>query len=142
MSFPTVINCILCEGSRPELGGKFTILGYFGILPNVNMIIQDLSAPLQTLCFMVFCDGIGGREEHFRVLPQIYNEAGKEISGAKEPINIIPAATEMGRRLAITLFVNGLVFSQAGTFKFRLLVNGETVYEDIFHVEQGLLKPT
>src|ERR1700683_3721003 len=46
MPFPNFDFCIICEGIRPEIGSKLTILGFFGVAPNVEIVVQNPSQPL------------------------------------------------------------------------------------------------
>lgn len=46
MPFPPFTYCIICEAVRPEMGGKITILGFFGLTPNVDIAVGRLDQPL------------------------------------------------------------------------------------------------
>lgn len=46
MAFPNFSYCIICDGIRPELGGKLSILGFFGMCPDVEVNIQNPALPL------------------------------------------------------------------------------------------------
>lgn len=46
MPFPNLAYCIVCEGMRPEVGGKLTILGFYGLAPNVDVRLVDPNLPL------------------------------------------------------------------------------------------------
>lgn len=46
MSFPQFSSCAICESIRPELGGKLTLLGFYGFSPNVEIIVGKLGQPL------------------------------------------------------------------------------------------------
>src|SRR6266851_1253333 len=52
MPFPNFDFCIVCEGIRPELGAKLTILGFFGVAPNVDVLVGDMARPL-SVSFLV-----------------------------------------------------------------------------------------
>lgn len=52
MPFPNATYCIVCEGVRPELGGKINILGFFGVAPNVDIGVGNLNQHL-SLAVMV-----------------------------------------------------------------------------------------
>lgn len=51
MSFPAFDFCIICDGIRPEVGGKATILGFYGVAPNVEVIVSNPALPV-TLAFV------------------------------------------------------------------------------------------
>jgi len=46
MPFPAFDYCILCEGIRPEVGGKVTILGFYGLAPNIEVAVGNPNQPL------------------------------------------------------------------------------------------------
>jgi len=46
MPFQNFNYCIVCEGLRPELGQKLTILGFFGVAPNVEIVVANPNIPL------------------------------------------------------------------------------------------------
>src|ERR1039458_8097502 len=41
MPFPNFEFCVICEGVRPEIGDKLTILGFYGMAPNVDVGIRN-----------------------------------------------------------------------------------------------------
>src|SRR5687768_2887170 len=55
MAFPEVLHCIVCEDVRHEAHRKLTILGMFGILPDVEIRIADITKPIARLSFLVMC---------------------------------------------------------------------------------------
>lgn len=42
---PQIDSCLVCELVRPEPFGKLSVLGFFGILPNVNIVVSRLDQP-------------------------------------------------------------------------------------------------
>jgi hypothetical protein len=52
MPFPKSDFCIVCEAIRPEAAGKATILGFYGLAPNVELLTEKMGIPLP-VCFMV-----------------------------------------------------------------------------------------
>ncbi len=46
MPFPNFNYCLVCEGLRPELGGKLTLLGFYGLAPNVEIVIINHNLPV------------------------------------------------------------------------------------------------
>jgi hypothetical protein len=46
MPFPAFDFCIICEGLRPEMGGKLTILGFYGLAPNVEVVVSNPALPV------------------------------------------------------------------------------------------------
>jgi hypothetical protein len=52
MPFPNSEFCIICEGIRPEIGGKVTILGFYGVAPHVEILVPVLGA-LTSFSFLI-----------------------------------------------------------------------------------------
>jgi hypothetical protein len=46
MPFPHSDYCIICDVIRPEVGAKLTIMGFYGLTPNVEVVISDPTQPL------------------------------------------------------------------------------------------------
>ena len=46
MAHPIFDSCVVCDLVRPELGGKFMLLGFYGVAPNVEIVIQSLNTPI------------------------------------------------------------------------------------------------
>ena len=51
MPFPNFSYCIICETIRPEMGGKLSILGFYGIAPSVEVVVVNPTLPVN-LCFV------------------------------------------------------------------------------------------
>jgi len=43
MSFPHYDYCLICKGIRFEIGNKFTILGFSGMTPNIEILVSNLT---------------------------------------------------------------------------------------------------
>ncbi len=54
MPFPQFSYCIVCEGVRPEVGGKLTILGFYGLTPNVEIAVANPNLPLNIVLVAAF----------------------------------------------------------------------------------------
>lgn len=46
MPFQDYDYCLICEYIRPELGGKMTIMGFYGVAPNVEIVVRDVGQPV------------------------------------------------------------------------------------------------
>jgi hypothetical protein len=46
MPFPQFNSCAVCESIRPELGGKLTLLGFYGFSPTVEIVVGKMGQPL------------------------------------------------------------------------------------------------
>jgi hypothetical protein len=60
MSEPELLACLVCDSARSEAGSKTTLLGLYGLLPNVEIRLADPSVPLRELAFVVITGPISG----------------------------------------------------------------------------------
>jgi len=121
MAFPTIHNCIVCESVRHEVGGKFILLGYYGIAPYVRIYIGDFTKPI-TLCFYFSGDPGTGR---FRVNFRLRGPSGNVI-----PHNSAPAEGELRSDLGYSFFI--LFFCEPlpgpGRYQVSLVVDDDREY--------------
>ena len=54
MKFPEIVHCLICEDVRPEPNKKLSILGFFGIAPNVEIRL-DVDKPMERLTLVLLC---------------------------------------------------------------------------------------
>lgn len=46
MPFPSLSYCLICDVLRPEVGSKLTILGFYGLAPNVDVRVVNQNSPV------------------------------------------------------------------------------------------------
>jgi hypothetical protein len=128
MALPKIRTCLVCEAVRAEVGGKWTLLGFFGVTPDVQVSIANFAFPV-TLCFaFVGGDGSGRVRASIRVL----TPSGKEISGTAVDGELAPG------KLASMFFMNfQSVLPGAGRYTVVLDMNGQEGYRDTFSLAQG-----
>src|SRR5262245_6485804 len=51
---PTVTACLVAETIRAESGGKFSVLGLYGVLPYVNIVFNSFEDPVSLALLMYF----------------------------------------------------------------------------------------
>jgi hypothetical protein len=61
MPFPKFSYCIVCDALRPELAGKATILGFYGLAPNVNILMVKVGQILP-VCFVIGFPPVAAQE--------------------------------------------------------------------------------
>lgn len=129
MPFPVISVCLVCEGARPEVLGKWTLLGFFGPAPNVRIAISNFSNPVSLV--FVFAGGEGAG--HFRTALRVTAQFGQTFPGVSEAEgNLLPDKPT-------SLFFFGLqsVVPGPGIYRAALLANGQQVYETTFELVQG-----
>lgn len=133
MELITVSNCILCEDVRPEAGGrKATLVGFLGVLPNVEIYIADLKLPVRQIA-LLFMMNRGGTT---RVGLRIIDPNGTNILPPSYEAGI-PVDAHEGSNLVVGL--QGVSFPVPGKYSVQLIVENAAMYESTFQVFQGML---
>jgi|SRR5882762_873824 len=133
MTVGPILNCIVCEGVRQEILNKYTILGFFGIAPNVKISIRDFKLPV-TICFFFCGTTAGGR---LRVSVTLSDRSGRLIPN-KIPQ---PPETMFDPSKPVTffaLFFEG-IFPGPGEFKISLMIDDREHYSTFFSLDPNLL---
>ena len=130
MAFPQIHNVVLCEEVRQEPRGLSTLLGFYGVLPNVEVIVRDFTQPAR-LGFL-FLGGPG--DGQFQIRTRIRSSQGQEVMATPDLNLTIPP----GPRVNIALqLLPGPVLPGADTYQVELLVGGGLVYTSTFLVRQA-----
>jgi len=138
MPLPEVAYCILCEGVRAEPRGKANILGFYGVLPNANMIVGEVGKPIPELMFLV---GLRGPSNPFALGARIISpDKSVLVSIEKEAAPKIPSI-EPDRGAMGGLGFVGLSFPLEGLYTIQVLVNDREIHLTTFTVRQGPLPP-
>lgn len=134
MPFPTIRACILCEEMREERRGLISLLGFYGLTPDVDVLVQNFAAPGVMRVTFVFV-GSGG-EGHFTMSLRLFKPDGVvlfESPGPGLPLDVVPP-----RRANIGFnLVPGLRLPEPGTYRIELLADGEPVFQTTFAVRQA-----
>jgi hypothetical protein len=131
MAFPTVEHCLVCDDIRLEALNKHTILGFYGICPNVGIRLSAFGKPMDRLTFAMFA-GVGDGVEH--------ELAANLIGPNDEKVVEFPSmkvAPPAGKRFGFSFAIGGLVFKAEGRHKLELSVDGARWYEAPFDVQKG-----
>lgn len=131
MPFPTVNFCLVCEGVRPELGGKFSILGFFGLTPNVDIAVGRLDQPLGLSVVLGFGLVTDVNQVYNHSISVTNPDGSVLFQSPIGPINVV--------RGKAGLLVSGAaaIPRVAGPRTVRLVVNGQTLFEGQFLIRQA-----
>jgi hypothetical protein len=123
---PQFETCLVCDGVRQEILGKLTILGFFGVTPNVDVALQHLSQPAALTFVLLGGPGDGTFSASF----EVFDESEQRIIAAAEAGTL--TATPNSRSVAIVqLVVN---FGHPGAFALRCFLNGVPSFNATFRV--------
>ena len=132
MPFPDFDFCLICDGVRPEVGGKLTILGFFGLAPNVEIVVSNPAAPV-TVGMVAGFPPVAGVET-------VYQHSIVIGRPDRTPLQQTPPSTlntsPTGRGVVVFGFIipPPIIF---GTYSIRILVNGEPKLDKSIRVRQA-----
>lgn len=124
---PTVRYCILAENVRPETGNKLTILGYYGVLPYVD--IQTEPGPEEARTILTFVIGFAENQLKFQMLAKLIAPSGKVVTeGPSTPVEFLPEH----KQNALILGFYFLPVQESGKYSLVLEADGKRFYEGSF----------
>jgi len=132
MPFPPIRFCLVCEVVRVEERGKVSLLGFYGVAPEVTIGLPHFQAPLAQLGFLLSCTPAQGT---FNLSTRLTDDAGAvilETSPASVSLNPPPGILYMNLNLQMA----GVHFPHAGTYRLALIVDGEEHFQTTFRVRQ------
>jgi hypothetical protein len=130
MPFPAIHNIVLCEDMRQEGRGLSTLLGFFGVLPHVEVIVRDFTQPVR-LGFLF----LGERGEgQFQIRLRISTSQGREVMIT--PDLALPIVAGTRTNIALQL-LPGPILPGSDTYRVELLVAGNVVHASTFIVRQA-----
>ena len=131
MAFPPIHYCLICEEIRQEQRNLVTLLGFYGVAPEVEILVRDFAQPVTRLAFL-FVGGHG--EGTFKISMQLSNEGGENVLTTPEAAFLMQATP---RRTNIAFGLMGFRLPSPGSYTLQLLVEGQPYYRTRFEVMQG-----
>jgi hypothetical protein len=136
MAFPQITACVVCELIRPEARGKYMLLGYFGVVPNVALSVDNMAAPVQ-LGF-VFAAGKGNGK--FKLTLRMTSPNGDLIKSTLT--DTIEGELFEAKPGANIYFNFSGVLPKAGLYNVALLVDGVESFKGSFGVNPAQVLPS
>jgi hypothetical protein len=131
MGFPRIRHCLVCEDIRVEKGNKATILGFYGITPDVHIKIRELGKPIQRLMF-VFLGAEGGGQ--YKVTIRVVDPDGGQLRQFPSlDFNLASPASVN----TVAIGIHDIVFVKQGEYKLQLIADDNAQFETKFLVSQG-----
>lgn len=128
MPFPRINYCLICDSVRQEVGGKFSLLGFFGLTPNVDIGISKFGQPM-LLSFVFGFGPVDDMSQLYSHQIQVHNPDGSILAGSTAtPIN-----TQQGKP-GVLIYSTPVLPLVPGLRKITVVVNGEQVFEDHFMI--------
>jgi hypothetical protein len=129
--------CLVCEDIKAELGqpNKVNILGYYGLLPRVRIVLEMWDRPLEKLTFLVSTHGL---TKPYVAQLRLVNPNGtlliSSIMVTGEPVNDNVSTS------AIAFAFPMLRFQQQGEHRVQVSIDNQPAYEQGFLVQSS--RPT
>jgi hypothetical protein len=130
MAFPQIQACVVCEGARAEILGKYTLLGFYGVTPNVAVAILDFAKPI--LLGFIFCGGPGEGEIHASL--GLTAPSGDKIDLENPDLD---ATFLPGKPSSMLFFGLHQKLPGPGPYGISLMADGKLVYSTKFELQQG-----
>src|SRR2546430_13064584 len=130
MPFPPISACLVCEDVRQESRRLISLLGLYGIVPHVEILVMDFNQPIERLAFYLAAHGQSDGQAH-RISFELRSPAGDLVLG---PIETAPVGAPPPRgtpiRLAFAFYTTGLRLPEPGVYRvvIRLDANGAEHY--------------
>src|SRR5258705_13201083 len=114
MPFPSIHSCLICEEVREETRRLSSLLGFYGILPHVEILIRDFKFPARVS--LLFLGGQG--EGQYQVKVRVLDSDGK--SELESPPGTM--VVEPNKRSNIALqFLPGIIVPGQGIYTVQLI---------------------
>lgn len=131
MPFPAINYCLVCEGFRQEMGGKFSVLGFFGVVPNVDIGLGRLDQPLALTLLL----GFGAVDD----ASQTYNHSVIILNPDGSVLFQTPQAkiNTLSGKPGVLIAVGAGIPKMSGLRTIKVVINGETWFEKQFMIRQA-----
>jgi hypothetical protein len=131
MPFPQIQYCLVCDDVRPDLGNKLNILGFFGLLPFVDVIVGEWGKTTRLLFIVGTVTDADAEVGDYDINTTILNPDESELAST-EPQRLTIKASERG----ILGFGFLVTFIEAGQHTFHLKQNGNIIFSGTFSVRK------
>jgi hypothetical protein len=139
MTFPTIKHCLICEELRVETRGKSSILGFYGIVPDTTLVVNDPNLNAGKISFVIISGTDGFEAQKPSISFQIIESSGKPIIQTPASAFDLPAIPR-GRKFQFAIQFENIKFPHQGVYTFKILAAGIAVYGNSFTVEKGASK--
>jgi hypothetical protein len=108
-------------------------LGFYGVAPNVEILVGDFNLPIAQLCFVLITEPgeIGGRLSF-----TIKSPTGEIVIASGEGgMELVPQQAVKGLQLALSML--NISFKQPGRYSLNVAIDGKSHYQTNFEVRKG-----
>jgi len=121
-----ILSCIACEGVRQEAGGKATILGFAGVLPNAKVTVPTEGRAYQ--CFFISALGEGEVDLTFEML-----DPSSAVIAEPTVVKVVWDGKDSVKN--IVLSIQDVDLLNEGEYTITVLVDDQEVFKSSFQVK-------
>ena len=132
MPFPEFNYCLFCDIIRPELGGKFILLGFYGLAPNVNLSVPDINRHA-SLSILAGSPPIDDTITTYNCVVLITRPDGIGVVQT----NPMRLAVSQGKGVFLPVMFSIAPPILSGRYSVRITVNGELKLDTSFSLHTG-----
>lgn len=129
MLFPNIDYCLVCEGIRPEPGGKLTILGFYAPIPFVDVGLESQDEVIASFTFLL---GFGKVSGEFAVNTSILGPDKSIV--VEDSLGTLYFKEGYSRTHLVCTFPP-FSFQQEGKQVFQLIIDNQIKYKATFSVK-------
>src|SRR5712692_290571 len=137
MPFPPIRWCLVCEDIRIENRRLVSLLGFYGIAPDVEILFADFNRPVDRLAFYISAHGASDGQHH-RVSFELRDPHGAVVLG---PVHTAPTGDPPPApatiRVAFIFTATAVALPREGVYQIVIRVDGGEHFTSNFTVRQG-----
>ena len=137
MPFPPIRWCLVCEDIRIESRRLVSLLGFYGIAPDVEILVADFNRPIDRLAFYFSAHGVSDGEHH-RISFELRDPEGAAVVGPLDTTprgDPPPAPTTM--RVAFIFTATAVALRRGGVYQIVIRVDGGEHFVSNLTIRQG-----
>ena len=123
---------MLCEDVRHEQGGLLTLIGFYGVLPHVEIRVRDFTLPLARLAFVLMAEGTVEGKGH-RTNFQVIGPNGEMVVPGRESVEGSPMSGSV--RMRMSAAVTSPLLPGPGVYRVVYKVDDEDHFTSTFTVK-------
>jgi hypothetical protein len=134
-----ITTCLVCEIIRPEEGGKLSLLGFYGILPDIEIQVADSARPISGLSFVFLGHYSAARtpDEAFNLSIRLTSPKGTTI--VETPPVSVHRPVQGKLNATVAAGIGSVVLPEPGQYGIELTVDGANLYSSHFYISPRVL---
>ena len=128
-------HCLICDTAREEARNKISLLGFFGVTPNVEVRLDTFELPVNELT-LVFIGSISGSAGRAEVTIELFDYSDRMLFSHSQSSELQPK-----ERANFIFNIRLLKFVHPGRHKIRLRIDGRPVYNTDFLISRNVPTP-